>query len=250
MTSTELKEMGEDANSDEVERLVENFRRQRLEEIKRAASSRFGRVYPIGREDYTREVTEESKVTVPGDTGKGTGVVCFLYKDGCASSQPEFVSISSETRLPRSERTFEHIRILAQRHPKTKFVSIVGDKCIPALPESRQPMLIIYRGGEVQNQIVAWGGDRERRLEGESDHGDPPVKSRILRVFVELEAVLVLCGAIIPTAVPGGERDSREEDSGDESEDARQRSKYWSRDVPRRTAKTKGDEDSGSELDI
>ena len=29
-------------------------------------------------------------------------------------------------------------------------------------------MLIIYRNGEVQNQIVAWGGDRERRLEGKS----------------------------------------------------------------------------------
>lgn len=27
-------------------------------------------------------------------------------------------------------------------------------------------MLIIYRDGEIQNQIVAWGGDRERRLEG------------------------------------------------------------------------------------
>jgi hypothetical protein len=27
-------------------------------------------------------------------------------------------------------------------------------------------MLIIYRDGEVRNQIVAWGGDRERRIEG------------------------------------------------------------------------------------
>lgn len=27
-------------------------------------------------------------------------------------------------------------------------------------------MLIIYRDGEIQNRIVAWGGDRERRLEG------------------------------------------------------------------------------------
>lgn len=78
-----------------------------------------------------------------------------------------FLSLT-ETRLPRSEQTLGHIRILAQRHPRTKFVSIVGDKCIPNLPDSRQPMLIIYREGEVRNQIVAWGGDRERRLEGES----------------------------------------------------------------------------------
>ena len=77
--------MGEDANNDELERLAEKFRRQRLEEIKKAESARFGRVYPIGRDDYTREVTEASKVTVPEDPGKGTGVVCLLYKDGSVS---------------------------------------------------------------------------------------------------------------------------------------------------------------------
>jgi len=216
LTPVELKEMGEDANDDEVERLAQKFRRQRLKEIEKASSSRFGRVYPIGRDDYTSEVTEASKVTVPGDPGRGTGVLCLLYKDG----------------LPRSELTFEHVKILAQRHPKTKFVSIVGDKCIPDLPESRQPMMIIYRDGEVQNQIVAWGGDRERRLE-------------------ELEAVLVLCGAIIPSTVPGGNKNAREEDSGDGSEDNDpQRSKYGSRSATRRTTKAKKDEDSGSELDM
>lgn len=93
MTPAELKEIGEDANNDEVERLANIFRRQHLEEIKRANSSRFGRVYPIGRDDYTREVTEESKVTVPGEAGKGTGVVCLLYKDGYILFQPGFVSI-------------------------------------------------------------------------------------------------------------------------------------------------------------
>lgn len=77
--------------------------------------NRFGRVYPIGRPDYTREVTEASKEnpdkyndngeeeeeeeeveTGAGSFGKkigvgekegkgknkGTGVVCYLYKDG------------------------------------------------------------------------------------------------------------------------------------------------------------------------
>jgi len=37
-------------------------------------------------------------------------------------------------------------------------------------------MLIIYRDGEIQNQIVAWGGDRERRLEGKSGYCSPPTK--------------------------------------------------------------------------
>ena len=71
-------------------------------------------------------------------------------------------------RLERSDRATEHIRILAQRHPHTKFVSIVGDKCIPNLPDARLPMLIIYRKGEILNQIIAWGADRERRIEGMS----------------------------------------------------------------------------------
>jgi hypothetical protein len=183
MTPAELREMGEDTNDDEVERLVEKIRRQRLEEIKKAESSRFGHVYPIGRDDYTREVTEASKVSIPGDPGRGTGVVCLLYKDGHVLFHPGYFSISPNTRLPRSERTFEHIRVLAQRHPITKFVSIVGDKCIPDLPESRQPMLVVYRDGEVQNQIVAWGGDRERRLEGEFGYGDPSTKSASLAYF-------------------------------------------------------------------
>lgn len=163
-----------------MEILVEKLRRERLSEIRDIENSRFGQIYPIGRDDYTREVTEASKVTFPGDPGRGTGVVCILYKDGYVLIQPGSFQLSRKSRLPRSERAFEHARILARRHPKTKFVSIVGDKCIQNLPESRQPMLIIYRDGEVQNQVVAWGGDRERRLEGESD---PPTRSTHLTRF-------------------------------------------------------------------
>ena len=76
----------------------------------------------------------------------------------CAHSPPR--------RIARSTRAFEHVRILAARYPRTKFVSIVGDKCIPNLPDSRIPMLIVYKKGDIRNQIVAWGADQERRLEG------------------------------------------------------------------------------------
>lgn len=27
-------------------------------------------------------------------------------------------------------------------------------------------MIIVYRKGDIRNQIIAWGADRERRLEG------------------------------------------------------------------------------------
>jgi len=74
--------------------------------------------------------------------------------------------------------------------------------------------------------------------------------SRVSHIVAELEAVLVLCGAIIPAALPEYDKTQREVDSGDESEGERQRSRYGSGGAPRRTARTKKDEDSGSELDM
>lgn len=64
--------------------MIAAYRNQRLaDERKEDKKGRFGRVYPIGREDYTREVTEASNVDEDDDDNeKGTGVVCFLYKDG------------------------------------------------------------------------------------------------------------------------------------------------------------------------
>lgn len=80
----ELKDAAEDAKDDETARMIEHIRRERLREVQRLEKARFGRVYPIGRDDYTREVTESSKVDSEDAVmaGKGTGVVCFLYKDG------------------------------------------------------------------------------------------------------------------------------------------------------------------------
>ncbi|KAH7914065.1 thioredoxin-like protein [Hygrophoropsis aurantiaca] len=186
-TDKELLELGEDVKDDDLERTINAYRRQRIaEEKKEQKRARFGRVYPIGRDDYTKEVTEASKINEEDDEEeRGTGVICFLYKDG----------------IPRSDRTFAHIRTLAERHPRSKFVSIVGNKCIPDLPDSRVPMLIIYRKGEIRNQLIAWGTDKERQLE-------------------ELEAILILCDAIdLPEH--GRARDSREREdlSSDEEED-------------------------------
>lgn len=83
-TPSELQEFGEDAPDDEAGRMIDAYRRQRLADERRAEKkARFGRVYPIGRDDYTREVTEASGVSEEDDKEEtGTGVVCFLYKDG------------------------------------------------------------------------------------------------------------------------------------------------------------------------
>lgn len=70
------------------------------------------------------------------------------------------------TRIPHSDRTKTQIQNLARRHPRTKFVSIVGDKCIPNLPDVRIPMIIMYRKGEILHQVAAWGADRVKPMEG------------------------------------------------------------------------------------
>lgn len=89
LTPSQLAEAADDAFDDETERPNQQ---RKLEH------ARFVRVYPISREDYTQEVTEASNVDAP-DTegeGKGTGVVCFLYKDGYANL---LVSLSHLTFL-------------------------------------------------------------------------------------------------------------------------------------------------------
>ncbi|TBU24822.1 thioredoxin-like protein [Dichomitus squalens] len=225
-TAAQLRELAAEAPDDETERLLELIRRKRLQEVRKMEAARFGRVYPISREDYTREITEASKVNEEGDAmERGTGVVVFLYKDG----------------IPHSDRAKEHINVLAQRHPHTKFVSIVGDKCIPNLPDARLPMFIIYRKGEVLNQLVAWGADRERRVE-------------------ELEAVLILAGAIIPQQrlPPDADKDGNDSDSDlddldDDDPSSRMRSASTSVNAkaPKNLRGKKGDEsDSDFEFDL
>jgi hypothetical protein len=80
----ELQEKAEDSRDDQTERTIEALRQKRLaEERIEAKRARFGRVYPIGRDDYTLEVTEASNIDEDDDElHRGTGVVCFLYKDG------------------------------------------------------------------------------------------------------------------------------------------------------------------------
>ena len=88
-TPSQLQELSEDAPDDDTERLIALHRRQRLAaDCKDQDRARFGRVYPIGREDYTREVTDASKIDEEDDDNeRGTGVVCLLYKDGQVQHQ-------------------------------------------------------------------------------------------------------------------------------------------------------------------
>ncbi|KAF8626326.1 hypothetical protein AX15_004987 [Amanita polypyramis BW_CC] len=216
LSTSELNDLDEDTGDDVKQRIIDQHKRQRkIEERKILKVARFGRVYPIGRDDYTREVTEASKESEEGDEeGKGTGVVCFLYKDG----------------IPRSDRAFQHIKALAERYPRTKFVSIVGDKCIPDLPDSRIPMVIVYKQGNICNQIVAWGSDRDRRIE-------------------ELEVALVMAGAIEPEARPlGDKKNSDDEEESIDVEDRSLRARVGRKNTW--SSAKKDDSDSDFEFDL
>jgi hypothetical protein len=93
-----LLELEEEAKDDETERRIREYHEKRLEEQKKETlRARYGRVYPIGRDDYTREVTDASKANEPDDDEeRGTGVVCFLYKDGYVISPMHHVLLLNQ----------------------------------------------------------------------------------------------------------------------------------------------------------
>jgi len=219
----ELQERADDTQDEEEAKLIESLRRRRLDEMRKEQRlARFGEVHPIGRDDYTREVTEASKIDEEGDEmkGQGTGVVCFLYKDG--------------GHVP-SATTFDHLRKLAAQYRKTKFVSIVGDKCIPNYPDHNLPTIFVYRKGEIVTQQVAWGSSKPRSLE-------------------ELEALLFISGAIgLPERMLPGKRTNQDEEEDEIlNEESRTRTnlKPTNGRIARNIRASTRDDDEGSDLDL
>ncbi|UZJ54731.1 hypothetical protein CBS101457_004051 [Exobasidium rhododendri] len=189
----------ENVDDDEEERRLLALRRKRLQDLAREKSrGLFGRVYPITRPDYTREVTDASKAQqeeVEGEEAraKGTGVVCFLYKEGMDTCQ----------------LLAGYLDTLAAKYPSTKFVSIIGDKCIPNYPDRNLPTLIIYRDGELHRQIV--GLRPEIGLDG--------LNTKCEDIELLLTAVGVLDKSQVPgSATFGNENGKSGKDSEDEDE--------------------------------
>ena len=63
-------------------KLEAEIARRRQHERDASSKRKFGRVFPIGKPDYKREVTDASEEQLEGEPdGWGTGVVCVLHKD-------------------------------------------------------------------------------------------------------------------------------------------------------------------------
>lgn len=226
----------EGAVDDEEERLLDKIRRQRMAQLRaETTKARFGRVYPISRPDYTREVTEASKTDPDTDaesapaqpaegTDKqrqgGTGVVCFLYKDG----------------IDTCRLLAGYLDTLAAKYPATKFVSIVGDQCIPNYPDRNLPTLLIYRNGELHRQIV--GLRPEIGLDG--------MKTKC----EDIELLLTAVGAIERSSVPGAptNADNARPDTIDEEEEDEEDGEHRKRSI-RDGGKPKTQEELDDELD-
>lgn len=118
-------------------------------------------------------------------------------------------------------------------------------------------MLIVYRKGDIRTQVVAWGADRERRVEGLClSRVRHHCKNPDIAPPTELEAIFTACGAITPSAVrrPRGRdaHEDEEEESDDPSSKMRSAAAMTNgkhaRNIRSSAAKKGGDSDSDFDL--
>jgi hypothetical protein len=126
-------------------------------------------------------------------------------------------------------------------------------------------MIIVYRKGDIRHQIVAWGADRDRQPEGRTLFSPLKTMSDNVDLFSELEAILLVTGALdLPETFSGyGGHRVKEDDSDDHSDDddddddpsSRMRSAVTSTNARhsrniRSSQKNKSDSDSEFEFDM
>ncbi|KAJ3140814.1 hypothetical protein HK100_008985 [Physocladia obscura] len=126
----ELKELEDEIDLDEDDRILEQYKKQRMAEMQQLARKEiFGSVTQISKPDWQVEVTDSSK-TVP--------VVILLFQNP----------------IPACKLLLAHMDILARTHRAVKFLKIIGDQCIPNYPDRNCPTLIIYKDGDICANLV------------------------------------------------------------------------------------------------
>lgn len=125
-------------------------------------------------------------------------------------------------------------------------------------------MIIVYRKGDIRHQIASWGADKDRQPEGRALFSNLTTISDIIRSFSELEAILLVTGALdLPEAFSGygGHRVEEDDDDDDRDDDddddpsSRMRSAVTSTNARhpkniRSSQKNKNDSDSEFEFDM
>ncbi len=138
-------------------------------------SSIFNQVYPLQKPDYPREVTEASNtayVLVHLTSSLGTNI---------------------ESRL-----LTELWRELARKYGDVKFCEMRADLCIEGYPEKNTPTILVYRDGEVREQIItlkSLGAERTRitGIYPIVDHNDT---TALIYPCPDLQDLLIRVGAL------------------------------------------------------
>lgn len=140
----DMSEMGldelndiEDEIDEEEEKIFEQYRRQRMAEMREAQQrNKFGEVREISKSDWVTEVNK---------AGDGIWVVIHVYKPS----------------IPLCKLVNQHISNLAKKFPATKFLRSVSTVCIPNYPDKNLPTVFVYCDNEMKKQFVgplAFGG--------------------------------------------------------------------------------------------
>ena len=126
MTLDELAEF----EDDEEERILEQYRRERMAQIKALQSkSNFGDVRDISAEDYVAQVNK---------AGEGIWVVLHLYKQG----------------IPLCALINQYLVALAGKFPTVKFLRSISTTCIPNYPDQNLPTVFVYHEGEMKASLA------------------------------------------------------------------------------------------------
>lgn len=115
---------------DEDERVLLEYRKKRIAEMKEAAlKAKFGDVREISAEDYVEQVNK---------AGDNVWVVLHLYKPG----------------IPHCTLINNCLNQLAPKFRATKFLKSVSDTCIPNFPDKNLPTIFVYCEGNMKKKFI------------------------------------------------------------------------------------------------
>jgi len=194
MTNEELEEQEDD---DENEAIILEFRRRRLEELKKENQlSKFGDVLEISGVDYVEQVN---------NAGEGIWVYLHLYKPG----------------IPLCSLINQHFSSLAKKYPKSKFIKSISTTCIPNFPDKNLPAIFVYFEGKAKEQIIGEFSEKlscdalEWRLSRgggiKTDLEEDPAKGKKAK-----DVLMSEMGGIRQGGREGTRRDSDSEDSDED----------------------------------
>eukprot|EP01132_Coremiostelium_polycephalum_P004687 gene4687-5853_t len=120
-SSEQLDELEDDFNDEDDLKVLEEFRKKRMQELRDEQSKqRFGQVYQIRADQFVEEVTNSSQKCF---------VVVLLFKNGITGSD-----------------ILEHIlSILSKKFVFVKFVKCDAHEITKGFPDSHIPSLVIYK---------------------------------------------------------------------------------------------------------